>query len=113
MLLVIVVVVVVVVVAAGDSSDSSSISSGGRSSGGGCDSSSGVYFCRDNRYNYSRNNLLLRIVSVVAIWWMINIWHCDRDFFLTPEQAVDYGLIDEVVKTKTSHIKIPPMSLAL
>ena len=38
---------------------------------------------------------------------------CDRDFFLTPDQAVDYGLIDEVVKTKTSHIKIPPMSLAL
>lgn len=36
---------------------------------------------------------------------------CDRDFFLTPEQAVDYGLIDEVVKTKTSHILKPPMSL--
>lgn len=35
---------------------------------------------------------------------------CDRDFFLTPEQAVDYGLIDEVVKTKTSHIKKPAMS---
>ena len=34
---------------------------------------------------------------------------CDRDFFLTPDQAVDYGLIDEVVKTKTAHIKIPPM----
>lgn len=34
---------------------------------------------------------------------------CDRDFFMTAEQAVDYGLIDEVVKTKTSHIKIPPM----
>lgn len=34
---------------------------------------------------------------------------CDRDFFLTPEQAVEYGLIDEVVKTKTSHIKKPPM----
>jgi ATP-dependent Clp protease, protease subunit len=36
---------------------------------------------------------------------------CDRDFFLTPEQAVDYGLIDEVVKTKTSHIKKPAMAL--
>jgi len=36
---------------------------------------------------------------------------CDRDFFLTPEQAVDYGLIDEVVKTKTSHIVKPSMSL--
>lgn len=36
---------------------------------------------------------------------------CDRDFFLTPEQAVDYGLIDEVVKTKTGHILKPPMSL--
>ena len=36
---------------------------------------------------------------------------CDRDFYLTPDQAVDYGLIDEVVKTKTAHIKIPPMPL--
>jgi ATP-dependent Clp endopeptidase proteolytic subunit ClpP len=36
---------------------------------------------------------------------------CDRDFFMTPTQAVDYGLIDEVVKTKTSNIKIPPMPL--
>ena len=35
---------------------------------------------------------------------------CDRDFYLTAEQAVDYGLIDEVVRTKTSHIKIPPMT---
>jgi ATP-dependent Clp endopeptidase proteolytic subunit ClpP len=35
---------------------------------------------------------------------------CDRDFYLSADQAVDYGLIDEVVKTKTSHIKIPPMS---
>lgn len=34
---------------------------------------------------------------------------CDRDFFMTPEQAVDYGLIDEVVVTKTSHIKKPAM----
>jgi ATP-dependent Clp protease protease subunit len=38
---------------------------------------------------------------------------CDRDFFLTPEQAVDYGLIDEVVKTKTSHIKMPAMSFSI
>ena len=37
---------------------------------------------------------------------------CDRDFFLTPQQAVDYGLIDEIVKTKTSHIKLPSMSLS-
>lgn len=34
---------------------------------------------------------------------------CDRDFFLTAGQAVDYGLIDEVIKTKTDHIKMPPM----
>ena len=34
---------------------------------------------------------------------------CDRDFFLTPAQAVDYGLIDEVIKTKADHIKMPPM----
>eukprot|EP00595_Chromulina_sp_UTEXLB2642_P001424 CAMPEP_0196764066 /NCGR_PEP_ID=MMETSP1095-20130614/5316_1 /TAXON_ID=96789 ORGANISM="Chromulina nebulosa, Strain UTEXLB2642" /NCGR_SAMPLE_ID=MMETSP1095 /ASSEMBLY_ACC=CAM_ASM_000446 /LENGTH=236 /DNA_ID=CAMNT_0042118657 /DNA_START=138 /DNA_END=848 /DNA_ORIENTATION=- len=38
---------------------------------------------------------------------------CDRDFFLTPEQAVDYGIIDEVVVTKTSHIKKPSMPLFL
>ena len=36
---------------------------------------------------------------------------CDRDFYMTPEQAVDYGLIDEVVVTKTSHIKKPAMPL--
>jgi len=34
---------------------------------------------------------------------------CDRDFFMSPEEAVDYGLIDEVVQTKVSHIKKPPM----
>jgi len=34
---------------------------------------------------------------------------CDRDFFMTPVQAADYGLIDEVIKTKTDHIKMPPM----
>ena len=36
---------------------------------------------------------------------------CDRDFYLTPDQALDYGLIDEVIKTKSSHIKMPPMTL--
>ena len=34
---------------------------------------------------------------------------CDRDFFMTPEEAVDYGIIDEVVETKTSSIQKPPM----
>eukprot|EP00904_Undaria_pinnatifida_P000639 jgi/Undpi1/10576/HiC_scaffold_29.g13026.m1 len=34
---------------------------------------------------------------------------CDRDFFMTPEEALDYGLIDEVVTTKTSHITKPAM----
>jgi len=34
---------------------------------------------------------------------------CDRDFFMCPEEALSYGLIDEVVKTKTSHIAMPPM----
>jgi ATP-dependent Clp endopeptidase proteolytic subunit ClpP len=34
---------------------------------------------------------------------------CDRDFFMTPEEAVEYGIIDEVVKTKTSHITKPEM----
>eukprot|EP00916_Digyalum_oweni_P026947 GHVL01044236.1.p2 GENE.GHVL01044236.1~~GHVL01044236.1.p2 ORF type:complete len:250 (+),score=44.55 GHVL01044236.1:44-793(+) len=33
----------------------------------------------------------------------------DRDFFMTPDEAKDYGLIDEVVKTKTSDIKLPKM----
>mmetsp|Transcript_54769 Transcript_54769/g.132975 ORF Transcript_54769/g.132975 Transcript_54769/m.132975 type:complete len:283 (+) Transcript_54769:77-925(+) len=36
---------------------------------------------------------------------------CDRDFFMTPEEAVDYGIIDEVVKTKTSHIEKPLMPI--
>jgi len=34
---------------------------------------------------------------------------CDRDFFMTAEEALDYGIIDEVVETKTSHITKPPM----
>merc|ERR1712194_967520 len=34
---------------------------------------------------------------------------CDRDFFMTAEEAVEYGIIDEVVTTKTSHIAKPPM----
>uniref|UniRef100_A0A7S2XQD6 ATP-dependent Clp protease proteolytic subunit n=1 Tax=Attheya septentrionalis TaxID=420275 RepID=A0A7S2XQD6_9STRA len=33
----------------------------------------------------------------------------DRDFFMTPYEALDYGIIDEVIKTKTSHIPLPPM----
>jgi ATP-dependent Clp protease protease subunit len=33
----------------------------------------------------------------------------DRDFFMTPEEAMQYGLIDEVIKTKTSHIVKPAM----
>jgi len=34
---------------------------------------------------------------------------CDRDFFMTAEEAMEYGIIDEVVETKTSHIQKPPM----
>lgn len=34
---------------------------------------------------------------------------CDRDFFMTAEEALDYGIIDEVVKTKTSHMVKPSM----
>ena len=34
---------------------------------------------------------------------------CDRDFFMTPEEAVDYGIIDEVVRTKTSDVTKPAM----
>jgi len=33
----------------------------------------------------------------------------DRDFFMTPYEAVEYGIVDEVIKTKTSHIEMPPM----
>merc|ERR1712228_373656 len=36
---------------------------------------------------------------------------CDRDFFMTPEEAVDYGIIDEVVTTKTSGIEKPTMPI--
>jgi len=38
---------------------------------------------------------------------------CDRDFFMTAEEALDYGIIDEVVQTKTSHITKPPMPTLL
>ena len=30
----------------------------------------------------------------------------DRDFYMMPLEAQDYGLIDEVIKTKTSHINL-------
>ncbi|CAM9197875.1 unnamed protein product [Discosporangium mesarthrocarpum] len=33
----------------------------------------------------------------------------DRDFFMTPYEALEYGLIDEVIKTKTSHLPLPNM----
>lgn len=33
----------------------------------------------------------------------------DRDFYMVPQEAVEYGLIDEVIKTKTSHISIGSM----
>ena len=36
---------------------------------------------------------------------------CDRDFFMTAEEAVDYGIIDEMIPTKTSHITKPPMPI--
>ena len=34
---------------------------------------------------------------------------CDRDFFMTAEEALEYGLIDEVITTKTSDIPKPAM----
>ncbi len=34
---------------------------------------------------------------------------CDRDFFMTAEEAVEYGIIDEVVTTKTSSMPKPAM----
>jgi len=34
---------------------------------------------------------------------------CDRDFFMSAEEAKDYGIIDEVIVTKTSHIPKPVM----
>jgi ATP-dependent protease ClpP protease subunit len=33
----------------------------------------------------------------------------DRDFYMMPGEAKDYGLIDEVIKTKTSHIDLGSM----
>jgi len=34
---------------------------------------------------------------------------CDRDYFMTPEEAVEYGIVDEVVKTKTwPRLQKPP-----
>jgi ATP-dependent Clp endopeptidase proteolytic subunit ClpP len=33
----------------------------------------------------------------------------DRDFYMMPGEAKDYGLIDEVIKTKTSHISTGTM----
>ncbi|KAF8822716.1 ATP-dependent Clp endopeptidase, proteolytic subunit ClpP domain-containing protein [Cardiosporidium cionae] len=33
----------------------------------------------------------------------------DRNFFMTPFEAKQYGLIDDVVKTKISHVKLEPM----
>lgn len=38
---------------------------------------------------------------------------CDRDFFMTPEEAVAYGMIDSIVTTKTSHLKKPTMPALL
>jgi ATP-dependent Clp endopeptidase proteolytic subunit ClpP len=34
---------------------------------------------------------------------------CDRDFFMTAEEALEYGIIDEVLVTKTSSITKPAM----
>jgi ATP-dependent protease ClpP protease subunit len=31
----------------------------------------------------------------------------DRDFFMTPEEARDYGIIDEVIQTKKSNLPKP------
>lgn len=35
----------------------------------------------------------------------------DRDFFMTPQEALEYGLIDEVIKTKTSDLPLPQMPI--
>lgn len=37
----------------------------------------------------------------------------DRDFYMMPSQALDYGLIDEVIKTKTSHLSVGKMPTLL
>ena len=36
---------------------------------------------------------------------------CNRDFFMTAEEAVDYGIIDKMIPTKTSHITKPPIPI--
>lgn len=33
----------------------------------------------------------------------------DRDFYMMPQEALAYGLIDEIIKTKTSHIQTGPI----
>ena len=33
----------------------------------------------------------------------------DRDFFMTPYEAQEYGIIDEIIKTKTSHLPLSSM----
>lgn len=38
---------------------------------------------------------------------------CDRDFFMTPEEALSYGMIDSIVTTKTSHLAKPTMPALL
>lgn len=56
---------------------------------------------------------MLFVLRTVFAWYFLYFRlfqeDCDRDFFMTPEEAMDYGLIDEVVKTKTSHIAKPAM----